>query len=252
MTFSDNNFCNVLGLIDAITGSLCLCVQKKKESRAFKESALIQKDHPELRSKGRFTSGYNQLPQVRESRFKPLEEKIGDKRFASMGIFSLSRESIHGEQILVMDAAGNGVETLREPSDSDSDYYFITMLDSNQFSERKVKSVSGERRYDYGDAHLVDCHVELEDSNDKGFIFETRVVQVHWDNGRTSVLITNVPEEIFDPDNVVKSYFDRWPAQELDFRDMKGGVNLHRVVSYGKKLVDNTTVLGRLRYSRDR
>jgi hypothetical protein len=124
--------------------------------------------------------------------------------------------------------------------------YFITMLDSNQFNEWKVKSVSGAKRYDHGDAHLVDCRVELEDSNGKGFIFDTQAVQVQWDNGRTSVHITNVPEAIFNPDNVVKSYFDRWPAQELDFRDMKGGVNLHRVVGYGKKLVDNTTVLEKI------
>jgi len=82
------------GLIDTITDSICLCVQKKRESEAFKESALIQKDHSDLRSKGRFTSKYNNLPQVRESRFKPLEEKVGGKRFASMGIFNLSRESI--------------------------------------------------------------------------------------------------------------------------------------------------------------
>ena len=82
------------GLINALTDSICRCVQKKKESKAFKERASIQKDHPELRSKGRFTSGYNQLPRVCESRFKSLEEKIGDKRFASMGIFSLSRETI--------------------------------------------------------------------------------------------------------------------------------------------------------------
>ncbi len=396
------------GLIDAIADSICLRVQKKRESEAFKESALIQKDHPDLRSKGRFTSEYNNFPQVRESRFKPLEEKVGDKRFASMGIFNLSRESImrytlalfslplvtangrvrsidnprgnalkylcgsnykastvdkyiselkylqvsnelieatakfwidfwsrrnksdtifacyyidgntkalwsskschkgkvtmlgrvmncleqvfihdgqghpiyvqtfngHADlgknalrmmdtiseylkntttlsqftvnRILIMDAAGNGVKTLRELSNSKSNYYFITMLDSNQFNERKVKSASGEKRYDYGDARLVDCTVELEDSYDKGYIFETRAVQVHWDNGRTSVLITSVPEAIFSTDNVVKSYFDRWPMQELDFKDMKAGVNLHRVVSYGKKLVDNTKVLERI------
>ena len=147
---------------------------------------------------------------------------------------------------LIMDAAGNGVKTLRELSDSDSDYYYITMLDSNQFNERKVKSVSRGKRYDYGDAHLVDCTLELEDSYDKGYIFETRAVQVHWDNGRMSVLITSVPEKIFSTDYVVKSYFDRWPAQELVFKDMKGGVNLHRVVGYGKKLVDNTKVLERI------
>jgi hypothetical protein len=395
------------GLIDAIADSICLCVQKRRESEAFKESVLIQKDHLDLRSKGRFTSEYNNLPQVRESRFKPLEEKVGDKRFASMGIFNLSRESlmrytlalfslplvtangrvrsidspkgnalkylcgfdykastvdkyiselkylqvsnelieattkfwidfwssrnksdsifacyyidgntkalwsskschkgkvtmlgrvmncleqvfVHDGQghplyfqtfnghadlgknalrmmdtiseylkntttlnqftvnrILIMDAGGNGVKTLRELSDSG--YYFITMLDSNQFTERKVKSVSEERRYDYGDAHLVDCTVELEDSNEKGYIFETRAVQVHWDNGRTSILITSVPDTIFSTDNVVKSYFDRWPAQELDFKDMKEGVNLRRVVGYGKKLVDNTEVLEKIK-----
>jgi len=120
------------------------------------------------------------------------------------------------------------------------------MLDSNQFNERKVKSSSGEKRYDYGNAHLVDCTLELEDSNDKGYIFETRAVQVYWDNGRTSVLITSVPKAIFSTDYVVKSYFDRWPAQELDFKDMKGGVNLHRVVGYGKKLVDNKKVPERI------
>jgi len=147
-------------------------------------------------------------------------------------------------RILIMDAAGNGVKTLRELSDSG--YYFITMLDSNQFTERKVKFVSEEKRYDYGDAHLVDCTVELEDSNDKGYIFVTRAVQVNRANGRTSVLITSVPEAIFATDNVVKSYFDRWPAQELDFKDMKEGVNLHRVVGYGKKLVDNTKVLEKI------
>ena len=136
-------------------------------------------------------------------------------------------------RILIMDAAGNGVKTLRELSDSDSDYYYITMLDSNLLNERKVKSKSGEKRYEYGDAHLVDCTLELEDSNDKGYIFETIAVEVQWDNGRTSVLITSVPETIFSADYVVKSYFDRWPAQELDFKDMKGVVNLHRVVGYG-------------------
>ena len=397
------------GLIDAISDSICQCVQKKRESKAFKKSAAIQKDHPDLRSKGRFTPEYNNLPQVRESRFKSLEEKIADKRFASMRIFDLSRESIMryalalfslplvtangrvrsvdnprgnalkylcgvnykaatldkhlselkylqvsnelieatakfwidfwsrrnksdsifacyyidgntkalwsskschkgkvtmlgrvmncldqvfihdgqghpiyfqtfnghadlgknalrmmdtiseylkntttlGDQftvnrILIMDAAGNGVKTLRELSDSDSEYYYITMLDSNQFNERKVKSVSGEKRYEYGDAHLVDCTVELEDSNEKGYIFETRAVEVNWDNGRTSVLITSVPDALFSTDYVVRSYFERWPMQELDFKDMKAGVNLHRVVSYGKKLVDNTKVLERI------
>ncbi len=397
------------GLIDTLGESIYQHVQKKKESTAFKNSILIQKDHPNLRSKGKFTSEYNNSPVVRESRFKPIEEKIGHKRFASMNIFSLSMKSImrhtlallslplvtnngrvrsvdnprgnalkylcgfnykastldkhlrelkylqisnelieatgkfwidfwgsrnksnnifacyyidgntkalwsskpchkgkvtmlgrvmncleqvfvHDGQghpiyfqtfnghvdlgknalkmmdkiseylknsttlgnqfsvnkILIMDAAANGVRTLREISDSESGYYFITMLDSNQVKDRKIKFVSEAKRYEYGDAHLVDCTIELEDSKDKEYIFETRAVQVLWDNGRSSVLITNLPKAIFSTDNVVKSYFDRWPMQELDFKNMKPGVNIHRIVGYGKKLVDNTKVLEKI------
>jgi len=69
------------GLIDATTNAICQCVQKKRESETFKKSAAIPKDHLDLRSKGMFTAEYNKLPLVRESRFKSLEEKIGDKGF---------------------------------------------------------------------------------------------------------------------------------------------------------------------------
>jgi hypothetical protein len=396
------------GLLDALTNSICQCLQKKKESDAFKKSTSIQKDHPELRTKGQFTAEYNNQPQVRESRFKSLDEKIDNKRFTAMPIFSLTRRSImryilallslpmvtsngrvrsvdnprgnalkylcgfnykaatldkhlrdlkylqisnelietiakywmdfwssrnessdnifvcyyidgntkalwsskschkgkvtmlgrvmncleqvfihdgqghpiyfqtfngHADlgknalgmmdkisdilrnsttlddhftvnRVMIMDGAGNGVKTLRALSDSD--YHFITILDPNQVSDRKIKYVSEEKRYDYGDAHLVDCLIELEDSNDKGYIFEARAVQVHWDNDKTAVLITNLSKEIFSIDNVVKSYFDRWPLQELNFKDMKEGVNIHRVVGYGKKLVENTKVVEKI------
>jgi len=396
-----------IGLIDVITDSISRCIKDKKESGVFENSARLEKDHTDLRSKGKFTSEYNKFPSVTESRFKSIDEKIGNKRFAAMDIFSLSKKSIlrrilalfslplvtsngrarsvdnprgnalqylcgvnykastidkhirelkylqisddliestakfwidfwssrngsdnifacyyidgntkalwsskpchkgkvtmlgrvmncleqvfihdgqghpiyfqtfngHADlgknslgmvdkiseylkdtttlgdqitvnRILILDGGGNGVKTLRELSDSD--YHFITILDSNQINDRKIKSVSEKKRYNFGDAYLVDCTIELEDSNDEGYIFETRAVQVHWDNGRTSVLITNLAEEIFSTDNVVKSYFNRWPAQELDFRDMKSGVNIHRVVGYGKKLVDNLTVLEKI------
>jgi transposase len=482
------------GIIDAITDSICLGVEKVKESERFKESISKPKDHPDLRLKGKFTFKYNNSEQVRESRFKHLDEKIDNKKFDTMRIFSLSRESIkrhslalfslplvtangrvrsvdnprgdalkylcgfnyrastldmhvrdlkylqisnlliettakfwidfwssrnksdnifvcyyidgntkalwsskpchkgkvtmlgrvmncleqvfihdgqghplyfqtfngHADfgknalkmmdqiskylekntdlenqftvnRILVMDAAGNGVRTLREMDQSylfswkeipgndserftdflklnydvdwvttakitktdddktiiitgernfislsldkentelnlkiDNDktdkfivktengklniydksiYYFITMLDSNQVNDRKVKFLSEKKRYEFGKAYLTDYMIELLDSNDKGYVYETRAVQVDWDNGRTCVLITSLPIEIFSTDNVVKSYFDRWPAQELSFKDMKSKVNINRVVGYTKKLINNEKVL---------
>jgi hypothetical protein len=56
------------------------------------------------------------------------------------------------------------------------------------------------------------------------------------------VLLTNLPAKILDANRVAKTYFDRWPLQELWFRDTKEFAALHRVAGYGKKLVDDETV----------
>jgi len=138
------------------------------------------------------------------------------------------------KRILVMDGGANGVKTLRAFKDSDD--YFITILDDNQTKTRKFKHIREEKRYKYGNAELVDSKIELLDSNELGYIYECRAVTVKWDNGRKSVLVTDIPHDLLDASEVTKKYFDRWPMQEKQFRDAKSGVNIHRTVGYGKKI----------------
>lgn len=138
------------------------------------------------------------------------------------------------KRILVIDGGGNGVKTLRAFKDSDE--YFITILDENQIKDRKFKHIHEETKYKYGNANLVDCLIELLDSSEKNYIFECRAVVVNWDNGKRSVLVTNIPHELLDESEIVKKYFDRWPMQEKTFREAKSGVNIHRIVGYGKKI----------------
>lgn len=138
------------------------------------------------------------------------------------------------ERILVFDSAGNGVKTLRAFDDSDE--YYITVLDDNQITERKIKHIRREIEYKYGNASLVDCQIELRDSSEKDYIYECRAVIVKWNNGKISALITDIPRELLDASEVTKRYFDRWPQQEKQFRDAKSGVNIHRIVGYGKKI----------------
>lgn len=395
------------GFIETFTDVIYQHVQRKKASERFTNSVSLPPDHCELRSQGRFTAAYNRSAEVSGARFQSVEEKRGQKRLASMAIFSHSKATflrytlallslplvtgngrvrsvdnpkgnalaylcgynckattlnkylrevkylhladelmvatarfwidfwsrrngsktmfacyyidgnskalwsskpghkgkvtmlgrvmncleqvfIHDGQghpiyfetfnghadlgknalrmmdrlssdlnetmdsaepfsvnrILIFDGAGNGVRTLRGLCQSA--YHFITILDDNQVTDRKLKSESPRKRYAYGDAYVVDCVIELEDSQEKGDLFETRAVQVQWDNQRTSVLITSLAKELFSVDHVVKSYFDRWPMQELDFKDMKSLVNIHRVVGYGKKSVANTAALEKI------
>jgi hypothetical protein len=141
---------------------------------------------------------------------------------------------IQVNRIIVFDAGGNGVKTLRGFNDSDE--YYITILDDNQIKDRKFKHLRLETRYKYGNADLVDCQIELVDSFEKSYIYESRAVIVNWDNDRKAVIVTDIPRELLDESEVVKKYFDRWPMQEKIFREEKSGVNIHRIVGYGKKI----------------
>jgi hypothetical protein len=139
---------------------------------------------------------------------------------------------IQVNRIIVFDAGGNSIQTLRGFNDSDE--YFITILDENQTKERKFKHMQLETRYKYGNANLVDSLIELVDLSEKSCIYESRAVIVNWDNDRKAVLVTDIPRELLDESEVVKKYFDRWPMQEEIFREEKSGTNIQRIVGYGK------------------
>lgn len=136
---------------------------------------------------------------------------------------------------LIMDSAANAVHTLR--AFSKSDYHYITLLDTNQIHPRKLKHLSPPQRYRYGDATLTESRIELIDSKEREYIYDSRAVQVHWDNGRTCCLVSSIPNTIFDASEVVKAYFDRWPCCEKQYALMKSALCFFQVVGYGKKPV---------------
>ncbi len=134
----------------------------------------------------------------------------------------------------MIDSAGNGVSTLR--SIVESGRYFITILDENQIKDvRKFKNIRKPEEYKYGNAKLTECVVEIKDSKEKNYIFECRGVIIDWKKGNKTVAVTTIPKKIINESLVVKSYFDRWPCQELQFKSMKSGASIYRIVGYGKK-----------------
>ena len=137
-------------------------------------------------------------------------------------------------RVIVMDAASNGVRTLRAFAEQDR-YHYITALDDNQWSPAKVREMGRAQRYENRDATLYDCQIELEDSHEKGYLVVVRAIRIDWDKGKTTVLITSLPQNIVGASVVVKGYFDRWPNEELQFRSMKSFACLNRVAGYGKK-----------------
>ncbi len=146
---------------------------------------------------------------------------------------------------LILDGGGNSVQTLR--AFSKSDYHYITILDTNQIHERKFKHLSSIERYRYGKASLNDCRIELVDSKEPRYIYESRAVHVHWDNGRECCLVTSIPNNIFDASEIVKAYFDRWPFCEKQYAMMKAAVCFYQVVGYGKKYVSDENMIDRIK-----
>ncbi len=171
----------------------------------------------------------------------PLGEHI-------LGLFEKIEDALEGPgpplrvtRVIVMDAASNGVATLRAFAEQDR-YHYITSLDDNQWNPRKVRKEGRPKRYYFGDATLRDCLLELEDSGEKGYLVLVRAVRIDWDYGKRTVLITSLPKEAVGASMVVKAYFDRWPHEELQFRSMKSFACLNRVAGYGKKKLPDEKV----------
>src|SRR6266513_390981 len=165
-----------------------------------------------------------------------------------LGLMEKIEEALEGPgpplrvtRVIVMDAASNGVATLRAVAEQDR-YHYITALDDNQWNPRKVREQGRAKRYYYGEATLRDCQLELEDSREKGYLVVVRAIRIDWDHGKTTVLITSLPRETVGASLVVKAYFDRWPHEELQFRSMKSFACLNRVAGYGKKKLSDETV----------
>lgn len=168
-----------------------------------------------------------------------------------LGLFKRIERSLKGpgsvlpvNRAIVMDGAGNSVRTLRAFAAQDK-YHYITSLDDNQWKPRKIRSQGRPKRYCYGKATLRDCEIELEDSQEKGYLVTSRAIKIDWDYGKRTVLLTSLDPAVVPAGQVVKAYFDRWPNEELQFRGMKEVASLNRVAAYGMQEHEDEKVVQR-------
>ncbi|MFQ5944554.1 MAG: hypothetical protein ACE5JF_13485 [Anaerolineales bacterium] len=176
-------------------------------------------------------SGHAPLGEQVLSLFEKIEESL-----------EAAPKRLQVTRAIIIDGVGNSVRTLRAFA-AQSHYHYITSLDANQWSPRKIRREGRARRYAYGPATLRECELELQDSQEPEYLIVTRAIKIEWDYGRTTVLITSLPEGTIGPSEVVKAYFERWPAQELSFKVMKHVACLNRVAGYGKQRLPDSNVM---------
>jgi len=183
-------------------------------------------------------SGYADLQKHALQAMEQLDELCGEEHQRR------TRKS-RCTRALIFDSAANAVQTLR--AFSKSKYHYITILDANQLHPRKFKHLCPSKRYNHGDATVTDGEIELIDSKEPKYIFESRAVQVHWDNGKSCCLVTSIPKTQLAASEIVKAYFDRWPYCEKQFAMMNAAVCFFQIVGYGKKLLDDDNMLERMK-----
>ncbi len=79
-------------IIDIITKTIIQRIEEIRQSELVDKSKAYKADHSELRNYGKFTREYNQQEDVRNNRFKSIDEKIPLKDLSEMNIFQKSNK----------------------------------------------------------------------------------------------------------------------------------------------------------------
>jgi hypothetical protein len=91
---------------------------------------------------------------------------------------------------------------------------------------------------------VCNAKLSLNDSRPGEDMLEIRVVgRRRHRTGKVAWFATPLPVEEFSASDVIRLYFERWPAQEHTYRDGSGAVGLDVHHGYGKAKVDNVAVI---------
>jgi hypothetical protein len=146
-------------------------------------------------------------------------------------------------RILVIDAEGNSVRFLKALEQGSPARAWVTRLKPSMVKGERIFNRTNFRPYRQVDrVRMGEC-----DFNDPdGGTFRMRVVEVERRSKQSITYLgasTLLREQDWKPQEIADVYFERWPCQEADFRAVNQAVGLKDVHGYGKRLVDNVSVV---------
>lgn len=147
-------------------------------------------------------------------------------------------------RLTVVDGGMNAVALFKQ-FDLDNHRRFITPLGHNQVKDlSQVQDLAPLAPYRNGD-WIGEGWMNLRDTkDDKAPPYRIRVVILKRRTKETfSAYGTNTLPEEFSDKQLMDAYFQRWPAQELVFRELNGGASFKAIHGYGKCQVLNISVI---------
>jgi len=148
-------------------------------------------------------------------------------------------------RVVVMDREAHSVALFKAFGDARS--YIVPLRSSVVGPRARFEEVGDWQPWLYGPDEVCGGFLWLNDSRKGEKPLRVRVVgRRRHRTGKIAWYATNVPSEEFPASEVIRLYFERWPAQEHVYRDGSGYVGLDIHHGYGKRKVDNVAVLDKL------
>ena len=192
-----------------------------------------------------FHSGYGvPLWQVTHSGRAPLVRAI--PRMLTMMEESWGSSAVG--RIVVIDAEVNSVPFLKGLEQGENGRGWVTRLRPGWVQSKRIFNRTNYQPYRDGDRVRVGV-ADFVDPEVKGGKFRMRVVEVERrTTGKVTCLgaSTKLDEREWKAVELADLYFDRWPNQEANFRAVNQATGSKQVHGYGKRLVDNISVVTEL------
>lgn len=176
-------------------------------------------------------SGRAPLVKVVPDAITKLEEILGS---SSIGRF------------LVIDAEANSIPFLKSLENGNPSRRWVTRLRDSWMKDKRIFNRTNYRAYRNGDRVRMG---EADFNDPEGGKFRMRVVEVERRTKGTTTYLgasLKLDDREWKPAQLADIYFQRWPAQELNFRAVNQATNRKQVHGYGKQLVDNVSVVTEL------
>lgn len=158
-------------------------------------------------------------------------------------------EAVAGEQtvrrLVVMDREGQSV-ALMKTLQARGWQFIVPLKRSVTGPNAKFEALTPWGPYQDAGDELRGGYLWLNDSKARKEPLKVRVVaRKRHRTGAVAWYATLVEPQLVSDSALLDAYFERWPLQELRFRDGNGRVHLDAHYGYGKRKVDNVAVLDR-------
>jgi transposase len=149
------------------------------------------------------------------------------------------------ERIVVIDAESNSVHFLKGLEQRDTPVLWVTRLRDDWVRGKELFNRNNYRPYRKGE-RVRSAMAGFNDPD--GGKFRMRVVELERASGNVVYLgaSSKLREQDWKPQELADLYFKRWPAQEANFRAVNQATGFKKIHGYGKRLVDNVSVITEL------